>query len=432
MQTNNLGSLSDATIPGDENVFAGPAFMAAHGGDLPGYGSGVLVRLRGGASAGAAFDATLNKTPPEGWFNQAGPASEVDLKTVRRVIDLERRALLVFALIAVVASVVFVGLTAVRQLRRESADAYRLAALGMTRRDLRVINVARALTIAAPACLVAIAGIVALSPFGPLGLARKLEYHLGVRVDGRVLAATVLALLIMFAVSGLIAPVRVNAVERTPVHRPASRLEPALRGMGPVALVGATVARGRSTRAAIAVTAIAVAAGVAAGGIVASYDWLVGKPARYGASWDVVVGQYSQQGPLDTGIAKLRANPAVVAAAGYYEQGDVGKVDGKDALFLTLRQLRRATLARDGERTRAPERRRGGPRPRHGANAAQGHRRHGDGRGEQRHDQTPARRGHRGGERSDRDPVGRRERRVRATTRVPPCSPAPGAWRNRS
>ena len=106
--------------------------------------------------------------------------------------------------------------------------------------------------------------------------------------------------------------------------------------MGPVALVGATVARGRSTRAAIAVTAIAVAAGVAAGGIVASYDWLVGKPARYGASWDVVVGQYSQQDPLDAGIAKLRANPAVVAAAGYYEQADVGKVDGKDTLFLTF------------------------------------------------------------------------------------------------
>jgi hypothetical protein len=36
--------------------------------------------------------------------------------------------------------------------------------------------------------------------------------------------------------------------------------------------VGATVARGRSSLAAISVTAIALAAGLAAGGMVASYD----------------------------------------------------------------------------------------------------------------------------------------------------------------
>jgi hypothetical protein len=79
----------------------------------------------------------------------------------------------------------------------------------------------------------------------------------------------------------------------------------------------------------VGVTAVALAAALAAGGIVASYDRLVAKPSRYGAWWDVVVGQYSERAPLDAGIAKLRTNPAVVAAAGYADQPDLAKIDGR-------------------------------------------------------------------------------------------------------
>ena len=147
--------------------------------------------------------------------------------------------------------------------------------------------------------------------------------------------------------------------------------------MGPVAVTGATVARGRSSRAAIAVTAIAVAAGVAAGGLVASFDRLLAEPQRYGASWDVVVGQYSQPGPLASGVAKLRANPAVAAAAGYYEQTDAAKVDGQGTVVLALRDYighRDPVMA---ARPRSERRQRGGARPVDGSPDPQGHRRRG-------------------------------------------------------
>lgn len=333
VQATSTGGLSDSTIPGDTNVLAGPGWMAAHGADLAGYGTGVMVRVQGGTPALAALQADM-KQAPEGWFNQVEPVNSVEPVSVRSVIDLERRALLVFAFIAIVAGVVFVGLTVVRQLRRESAESGPMLALGMTRRDLRAVNVVRALIIAVPACVVALATTIALSPLGPLGLARKLEFDLSVRFDAVVLTSTVLAMLILFSVAGIVTPVEAQAAR--PVKARASRLDPALRAMGPVAVVGAAAARGRWPRAAIAVTAIAIAAVVAAGCVVASYDRLVSEPERYGASWDVVVGQYSQSGPLADGVAKLRANPAVVGAAGYYEQRNTAKVEGREALFLAL------------------------------------------------------------------------------------------------
>jgi hypothetical protein len=333
-ETSAPGRLSDSTLPGNINLFAGPGWMARHAADLPGYGTGVLVRLRGGPSSMESFQAALDQAPG-GWQTRVDPASDVDVATVEHVIDLERRALLVFAIIAILAGAVFVGLTALRQLRRESADSGRLMALGMTRRDLHLLNVCRSLTIAAPACLVAAVGIVALSPIEPLGLAHRLEFVHPFRLDLVVLAATVLAVLVLFALAGLATPVEAANRRRSPAGTRATRLDHALLGLGPVAVVGATIARGRSSRAAIAVTAIALAAGIAAGGVVASFDRLVGGHERYGAWWDVAVGQYSEQAPLDAGVAKLRANPAVVAAAGYYEQSGVATIDGRSTWLLS-------------------------------------------------------------------------------------------------
>src|SRR4029079_14232276 len=66
----------------------------------------------------------------------------------------------------------------------------------------------------------------------------------------------------------------------------------------------------------------------------ASYDRLVAEPKRFGAWWGVAVGQYSQRAPFEAGIAKLRPNPAVVAAAGYDDQTDIAKIGGRNTRFL--------------------------------------------------------------------------------------------------
>ena len=304
VQASNAGNLSDSNFPGDVNVYAGPAWTAAHGPDLSGYGTGVLVRLRGGASATRAFAAELNKAP-EGWYNQAQPLNDVDPASVRRVLDLERRALLVFAFIAISAGVAFVGLTAARQLRREAAEATRLAALGMTRRDLRMSNVARGSDDRRPR--VCRRGHGDRCPLttrtgGPRPQARVRSLD-AVRLAraGRHVARNTHLVLVRGArhTRGLAgnAPVPSEGADLTPRPRVAQPRTGRRRRRDH--------RRGRSSRAAIAVTAVAIAAGVAAGGLVASYDRLVAAPERYGASWDVAVGQYSQPDALAAGIAKL-------------------------------------------------------------------------------------------------------------------------------
>ncbi len=326
VQPDEEANLSTTVISG--SVYAGPGWIAAHARGIAGYGSGVLVRLRGGPSEVKAFVAEMRKRP-SGWSTFTTTVGDVSLPSLRRVIHLEWNALMIFAAIAIAASVVFVGLAALRKLRREAAEFERLSAIGMTRSELRILNVMRSLTIAGPACVVAAIGVVALSPLGPLGLARKLEFDIGVRFDAVTIVLTVVALMVTFAVIGCVAPIELRARRRSRVGQPVSPLDPALRELGPVALVGATVARGRSSRAAIGVTAIALAAGLAASGMVASYDRLVAKPSRFGAWWDVAVGQYSERAPLDAGVAKLRANPAVVAAAGYQDDVDNFTFDGR-------------------------------------------------------------------------------------------------------
>jgi hypothetical protein len=335
VQERGTGGLSDLMLPGDNGLYAMPGWTRAHASDFSGYGSGVLVRLRDGADGVAAYRRAL-RGDPEGWLNQSSTVIDTPLAPIRRVIDLERQALLVFAVIAIVAGVAFVGLTAVRQLRRESVEASRLLALGVTRRGLRAMNVVRALTIAVLACVVATVGTIALSPLGPLGLARELEYDLGVHVDGTVLAATVGAVLVVFALAGLATPVDTSAAERR-VSARASALDPALWAVGPAAVVGMRVARVRAARAAAAVTAVAVAAVIAAAGVVGSFDHLVARPERYGAWWDVAVGQYSESDAVDEAVATLRADPLVVEAAGFDSQLDVATIDGERAPLLALR-----------------------------------------------------------------------------------------------
>ena len=55
----------------------------------------------------------------------------------------------------------------------------------------------------------------------------------------------------------------------------------------------------------------------------------------FGAWWDVEVGQYSDQGAYDIGVAKLRANDAVVGAAAIDSQNDKAKINGHNEQFLS-------------------------------------------------------------------------------------------------
>lgn len=104
-------------------------------------------------------------------------------------------------------------------------------------------------------------------------------------------------------------------------------------GAGVTAVAGVRLAleRGRG-RTAVPVVSVLLA-GVAGVFMVAavltfsfSLDRLIGSPALQGWTWDVVVGNYSQQQSVDEGAALLDANPLVVGYVG--ENNQVMSIDG--------------------------------------------------------------------------------------------------------
>ncbi len=302
-------------------IYVGPAWFAAHGDDIASYGSGVAVRLRTGPDGVDEFNANLGDRLG-GWFTEPQPIQRTPtlIDSVQRSIDVERRAVLIFAAVAAIAGAGFVGLAALRQLRRELADRDKLAALGFTRRDLMLASAWRSLSFAVPAALVAIVATIAVSPFVPVGSARRIEFGHPIRADVVLHLWTVLALLVVFAPVATVAPALRAGLANVIPRR--TRFDSAFGFLGPVPQMGANFARGAAARAAVSVTAIAIAAAVTAGVAVASLDRVIDEPVRYGAWWDVAVGQYSQLEAYQDGVAKLASNPAVLEAAAYSDLSD--------------------------------------------------------------------------------------------------------------
>ena len=107
------------------------------------------------------------------------------------------------AIVIGLAAVVFAGQAVARQSRREWADADALAALGMTRRGMVGAALVRGIATSGVATTVALVTAVAISPLGPVGVARKAEPFPGVGVDPLVLAIglpVVAALVLAFSV----------------------------------------------------------------------------------------------------------------------------------------------------------------------------------------------------------------------------------------
>lgn len=296
-------------------IQTGQGWAEAHGDDLASYGYGVAVRLRGGPASIDDFGRRVSRGY-RGWTIFPSPIDDVDLVALHRSTDTERTAVLVFAGISAIAGAVFVGLTLLRQLRRELDPAPALFALGVTRRQLVGATVGRSLSIGLPAAALCIAAILAVSPLGPVGLARRFEFSLAIRADWAVLAATVAVILAGFASVGVLATMLAGRPTRTVRRTP--RVAGLAQKAGAVPRVALSFIRGASPRAAVAVAAISISVTIAAGTVVSSFDRVIDEPVRYGGWWDVAVGQYSAPDALAGGVKLLRSNSSVVEAAGYY------------------------------------------------------------------------------------------------------------------
>ena len=331
VQTTSGADLTGEYLP--DSLYAGPGWVAAHGDGLAMYGFAVGARLKDGPRGSQAFMDALQEGS-RGWFiGPPGSTTDVDVSSLERVVDAERQAVLISAVIALIAVVVFVGLTLARQLRRELDEGAALSALGLTRRGLVAAAVIRALVVGMIAAALAATTMVVVSPAGPLGIARRLEYSHPIRLDWSVIVAVVVVVpLFLAAVAALSAGLTARSLRRRARDQRIAATVP----LGAVPRAALNFTRGGSPRLAVAVGAVAVAAAIAAGALVNSFDVVVRHPLKYGAWWDVAVGQYSDADAAQAGIDAVVRNPNVVDVAGFLEDSETAKVDGAVVPFISL------------------------------------------------------------------------------------------------
>jgi ABC-type antimicrobial peptide transport system permease subunit len=242
-----------------------------------------------------------------------------------RAIRPQALALAVFAALVALVGLAVTGQLLARQLALDAADFPVLRAIGQTRAGLAAEALLRLALVTVAGGAVAVAVAVAASPLMPIGPARSAEPHPGLSVDLPVLAAGFAAIAALplaalaLAAWRVAAPRRARAAsvagEQAAAARRPSALGTALAGAGPAArAIGVRMAfdpgHGRTAvpvRTALAGTAVAVGAAVAALVFGASLIGLVATPGRYGQNWQQV---------LDAGYADVRAQDATALLSG--------------------------------------------------------------------------------------------------------------------
>ena len=272
---------------------------------------------------------------------------------VQRAIRPEVVALAAFAVLAGLIGLVILAQLLARQVSLDAADYPILRALGASRGTLAATSLLRVGVLTLGGGLLGAGLAVAASPLMPVGLARLAEPDPGVEVNlailGAGLAVAALApLLLVFPAAWRAAspaPGPPGAAELAYPARP-SRLGSALGMAGSVTGgLGVRMAlepgRGRTAvpmRSALAGTAVAVAALVAAMVFGTSLLGLVGAPHRYGQNWtqDVDFMQPTAPAPL---VARLIATQPQVRG---YAVGNFGTiaVNGQVVSAIGVTQVR--------------------------------------------------------------------------------------------
>lgn len=309
-------------------AFAGRGFASHHRDDI-GAGQAIarVVTDRSAATEQRIRDAATGdvqfavSTVDEAW---AG--------TTRTVIATIGTILAVFGVVVAIVGAIAVGAAMSRQVAQASSSASIAFALGMERRERRV-------AIAVPVALAALIGVgvgaigaFLLSWAFPVGLARDIEPHPGLRFDPLVLLGGSLALSIGVVVWGLCtaawADRAVTQSTSSSRPRPIGRWA---RVRTPIAAVlGARMAvhpgTGRTAvpaRSAVVAVTAAVAGVVAVAVFSASMGTATSDPTQYGWTWSRTT--FSQSGNTDP----LATMSAVAATGGVDAVGGSVRFDGE-------------------------------------------------------------------------------------------------------
>jgi ABC-type lipoprotein release transport system permease subunit len=223
----------------------------------------------------------------------------IETEGTRDAIDVLRVAIALFAAIGGVAAAAFIAIICARQVRTVEQDQLTLAGLGMARR-FRLLAAASPAVVAAlgGAALAAVGAALASSLF-PVGVARKADPDLGLRIDSTVLGLGMAAIIIFVTLIASVVAMPATRAARgrrstaagSFVARFASR-----SGLAPAPATGVRFAldpgggpRSAPVRSALAGAVFGVL-GVASVLVFSnSLDHLGATPAAYGWSWDVLL-----------------------------------------------------------------------------------------------------------------------------------------------
>ena len=307
-----LAAKQNVSYEGEQNMYMTPAFL-----DRLAAGLGIPVqqlpnmnfygvRLRHGSADWKAFAAEASAVGQGQVFTSAGNTSGIRTAatSAQRGIHLEVVALVLFGILALLVTLLFVGQAVARQVVLEADDYAAMQTLGVTRRQLVGIVVMRAAVLGFAGGAFALVVAALSSPLLPVGLARQAEIHPGFTFDVTILVPGALAVAALVCGRALIPAWR--ASRRAAVSGDPSALgvsgarasgTPSWVAVPTTAAIGVRYGlepgRGRS---AVPVVSALVASMLGVAALAASLTFsssllnLISSPRQQGWNWDVLVG----------------------------------------------------------------------------------------------------------------------------------------------
>jgi ABC-type lipoprotein release transport system permease subunit len=294
-----------------------PAYARSH----PDAGQVLFARLHQGRHDVAAFNRQLARLAP----NQPIVSGNGDeFAGVDRSLSVQANALRIVAALVCIVILLVSGQVLALMSASHAAEYDTFRVLGITRRELRAVELQRSFVLAGIATMVAIGAAIALSPLSPIGLARELEPDPGIDLNGAYVALGALATFALVSALGfgsaLVTHRRSTGRSNTTRHLRIA-LALANAGASPAATTGVTMAiepgGGRAavpSRSTIVTATLAIAVVVGVLAFAASLGNLFEHPKLYGWNWDVQIGDAFAPA-LDDEAARIASDPGAEAVA---------------------------------------------------------------------------------------------------------------------
>jgi ABC-type lipoprotein release transport system permease subunit len=324
------------------NIYPSPGWFAKHHGQVAIYFTNAFVRLKQGAADVATFQARVAQV----YGRSDIPIKDLsdDIKRVEDSTDLERTALLLFALAALIASFVLIGQAFVRSVHAESDSVPTLNAMGLDPPALVTgLTLPHLLSVGVAAVVTTVTTVALWARF-PIGLARQLDPDVGYHAPvSYLLIGAAAAAFVTLAVAFGAAWLTTRAVLGHSRTRRTRVVGAMTRSGAPVpAAVGASLALEQSgskgsvpVRPALAAATAAVLGVVGAVTLVTGIDDAVHDPARTGRTWQLE----AEPNTMDQVDASARL-PGVSAAA--LGSRAATTVRGQDVPFYAIEHLKGA------------------------------------------------------------------------------------------